>query len=259
MCRSSAIQLLHAAVPLLGVTALLSGCGRQCIVGRGPRRTIQPNVTQFESVLIDSGLIADIKVGDTIDVSIDVYDNLAKFLRVQVVEGTLKLYMTDGVCEGFTPTKATITVPRPLLDAHLFGNGAMTVDEVRRSVVATHGFMKVERLDPTNRVTVDLSGSGSLRILGGNSANVVITHAGSGVVTLDSLTTTTAEIKLSGSGSLTGMTSQICTIDSTGSGSITTTVTESVDGACSDSGKVTIHGGATKRGTCFSSESTQIV
>ncbi len=155
-------------VCIIGVAALLTGCGGSIIIGSGRVATENRSVSNFNAVSLSGFGDLIITQGEIEALTVEVEDNLLPYIRTEVRNGTLSI----GVENRSGPI---IPTPTKLVRYNL------TVKDLQ---------------------AVDLSGAGSIRSASLKSDNLKIGISGAGNVTLDHVEAASLTSILSGAGGL---------------------------------------------------------
>ncbi len=186
-------------IALLPLTALvLAGCG--LTQDAGPQTTQERTISGVQAVDLRTSGDLTILVGDAETLTVTAGSNTLENLTSEVVDGTLVLDSKQTFSNS-GPIEYALTV-RGLDRIALQGSGDVTGSRALSGdgtlVVSGSGSATLTDLDLTS-LTVDLSGSGGIRV-SGTSADSAVDVSGSGDYDGSELTTTTARVEASGSG-----------------------------------------------------------
>jgi hypothetical protein len=195
-------------VACLCTTVIVSGCacngaaGGTAVRGSGNTATEARDVSGFTDVRVaGTGEILVEQTG-TDSLTIEAEDNILPELEATVTDGVLKLGTRPGV--SIRPT-------RPI-------RYQVTVKQLTGVGIAGSGSIRATGVD-TDKLTADISGSGSAR-LDGRADEVGLNVAGSGSYDASRLNAKTVRVTISGSGSATVNATEQLEANISGSGSV---------------------------------------
>jgi len=222
MCKKNYFSVLL----LLAIMLTVAGCNAGLVRGSGDLITETRQVSNFDSIELNGVGEVIITQGGGESLSIETDDNVMKYLKVVVENGTLKL----GFEEGFKPITPTRLV------------FAVGVDDLTSMTISGSGDIEAETLE-TDRLDVTVSGSGDVRIAALTTGDVRTDISGSGEVSLAG-DASAQDVTISGSGKyLSGdLCSESVKMNVSGSGDATVCATETLDTNISGSGSVNYYG-----------------
>lgn len=206
---------------------LLSACGLRAIRGSGDIVTEDRDVSGFDSVEFAGFGRLILTQGNEESLSIEVDDNLLRYIDTDVVGDTLKIDFDDNI------------LLRPTDNSIIF---RLDVIELSSIDISGAGSFEIDELE-TNRLEVTMSGAGKVEIdtLTATSLEVVINGAGdidiSGIVERQ-------EITVSGFGDFNAidLESEDATVNISGAGDVDLWVHEELDITISGAGSVSYYG-----------------
>lgn len=178
--RRMMLKLLVLTLGLFGVPGAcnIAGSGVQ---GSGVTASEVREVPEFTQVQLTGSFEVEVEVGPGDErVRVEADDNIVPLISTAVVGTTLKITARHGFSTD-QPVKVQVAVP-----------GLLGVDH------SGSGSVHVQGID-SERFTVKLQGSGSIRLAGRADA-LVATLEGSGALLATDLVTTSATVDLAGSG-----------------------------------------------------------
>jgi hypothetical protein len=158
--------ILNIFVPLILTLVLLTACGLRVINGSGDVVTEDRDVSGFDSVEFAGFGRLILTQGNNETLSIEVDDNLLRYIDTRVVGDTLKIDFDDNI------------VLRPTDNTILF------------------------RLNVIELSSIDVSGAGTFEIDELEADQLEVTMSGAGKVEIDSLTASFLEVVLTGAGNV---------------------------------------------------------
>ncbi len=237
--RNLIIFLVLVAVFVVG--------GRKChfsipgtgVQGSGPITTETRSVSDFHAIELDMAGDVEFSVGDHYSVVVEAQQNLLPILKIEVKNGKLRLYFDKNVSYSES-VKVRVTAPA-------FDGLAISGSGTIRAMTA----LKTDKLDldvsgsgdvivaqgEFGNVDCDVSGSGGIE-LGGTANSLKADVAGSGEIRSKALTANVLDAAIAGSGTITCTVVQTLTADIAGSGEVLYLGQPTVDADVSGSGKV---------------------
>lgn len=206
--------------------------------GSGDLTTVSPDVSGFTRVaLLGQGEVT-IDVTGTEALSIEVDDNLERYLTVEVVDGGV---LELGSTEPIAPTELRYTITVESLDGvSIDGSGSVVASGVigERFAVDIGGSGSVEAPDvAVEHANVGIDGSGSIE-MSGVARRFDVGIGGSGSLDAGDLIAETATVRVSGSGSASVNVAEELEAIVDGSGSITWTGGAVLDAEVNGSGSI---------------------
>ncbi len=207
--------------------------------GSGASKTEPRAVSDFHA--IDLRLAGDVEfsVSDQYSVEVQAQENLLPLLKTEVEHGKLKIYFSENVSSS---EDVKIRVSGPSFDElTVAGSGeirAMTALKSDKMDVDVSGSGNVYVLQGEfGDLDCGISGSGGIE-LGGTANALEANVSGSGEVDAKTLKTNTLDAQISGSGTVTCHVNQRLKADISGSGEVLYLGEPTVDADVSGSGKV---------------------
>lgn len=209
------------------------------IKGEGPLKTETRDISDFHAVEVAVASDVEVSVADNYFVEVQTHENLLPVLKTKVENGTLRIYFDESVSysEGLK-----IRVSAPAFDRFsLGGSGTIKVITPIRSdrmelEIAGSGDIFIPQ-GTFNTLVTSIAGSGGIE-LGGTADTVKSEIAGSGDVKGKQLTTRELDASIAGSGSVTFDVAETLKVEIAGSGDVFYSGDPTVDADVSGSGKV---------------------
>jgi hypothetical protein len=171
--------------------------------------------------------------------TIEAEDNIIPYLKTEVQNNRLTLYVENGVSLRTTkPINYKLTV-KDLSDLKLTGSGRINIENINTNdlKITTTGSGSVSANTDTNNLEVALSGSGDAKMVGKTESQDV-NMAGSSSYQAEHLQSKEAKVAISGSGSATLDVSDALDARIAGSGSVEYTGDPTVSKQISGSGEL---------------------
>ena len=207
--------------------------------GEGPVVTETRPITGFHAVNMQVSGDVEVSVSETFLVEVQGQGNLLPLLKTEVKDGTLQIYFDQSVSYS-EPLKVRISGPS-FDGLAIGGSGSIRVltplaSEKMELDVAGSGdiYLLQANLQSTSCA---IAGSGTIH-LGGTANDLKSDIAGSGDIKAKDLTVNNLEVGISGSGSVTANVIQTLKADIAGSGGVRYTGQPTVDADISGSGSV---------------------
>ncbi len=190
-------------LPLL-ISLLLSACGMSIVSGSGKIVSSQRTVSGYTRLVFDAPGELTITQNEKEALSIEGDDNLLGYIKTEVENGALRIYVVPGVAvlDATQPIRYTLSVKR-LDGIALDGSGKIKSAKLEAERFAltmngsgdiTLGSLKVDNLD------FYLNGSGSLQFDTLNAQKVTLGMNGSGGVEIEALSADELQATVNGSG-----------------------------------------------------------
>ncbi len=198
MYKTLIIALLAVLMLVTGCTSV-TGIGRTVGSGRPASQDFQ--ITDFDSVDIDSAFNVSLTQGDGYKVTVRTDDNLLRYISVTMEGSTLRIRANDRNIALFSPRiqEAHITMPR-LNGVKLNGASQATMsgfEQVERFVASVNGNSKLSGAVEATDIIVKADGS-SRSDLNGQGTTLNLTANGASRVDLSALSVQKATVRLDG-------------------------------------------------------------
>lgn len=190
------------------------------VKGSGPTRTETRDVNGFHAVELDLAGEVELRVGDY-HVDVQAQDNILPLLKTSVENGALHIYFSESVSHT---ENIKVVITAPAFDAiSLGGSGDINVTTPLQA----------------ENMSVDLGGSGTIRIPQGTFNNLRCAISGSGNIEMAGKTNT-GRFELSGSGEISGKNMEFTELDAdiSGSGTMSANVVQVLKADVSGSGEI---------------------
>jgi putative autotransporter adhesin-like protein len=218
------------------LAALFTGCLANVVIGSGRVTTENRTVSNFDGISLSG--IGDVTItqGDTEALTVEAEDNLMPYLKTEVRNGTLAIFVDNG--NGRTAVSPTKPVRFNL-----------SVKNLNSIDLSGAGGVKSASLK-SDHLTIRISGAGSVNLDHLAATDVTSTLTGAGNVKVVGQVTSQAAV-LSGIGGYVAgdLSSQTARIDITGAGSASVWVRDSLDITISGAGSVNYYGSPRLRQT----------
>lgn len=196
--------------------------------GEGPVQTETRVASGFHAIALDMAGDVEVTVGEQYFVEVQAQQNLLPLLKTVVEDGRLRIFFDQNVSfsEG-----VKVRVSAPAFDAFsIGGSGKITVGSPLN----------------TERLTLDIAGSGDIILPQAEAGEIACIIHGSGGVQLGG-TTNQFDVRISGSGDVRAkdLTAANCKADIGGAGTVTCNVTQTLRADISGSGDVFYTGSPT--------------
>ncbi|NCD69868.1 head GIN domain-containing protein [Mucilaginibacter agri] len=170
------------SVAVLALLCVFSSCQFGCIKGSGNANTETRNLGNFKRIEIQGGFKVHLKQDSSMDVKVTADDNLMKYIRTSISNGTLHIYSKKSLCSK-TDMAINIGVGQlQLIRAEgaieLTGEGKLNVQNIKFDLSGANRITL--DLDAAN-IKTDASGANELH-LSGQAASHTIDMSGSGKV-----------------------------------------------------------------------------
>jgi putative autotransporter adhesin-like protein len=165
----------------------------------------------------------DVKTGANFAVSAEGDPKVLDQLRIEVVEGVLRVGRKDNDGKWFDNDKGAkvhVVMPR-LTTASVHGSGNLNVERAEgdvSAVVAGSGNLVIADLRG-GAADLSVAGSGDLDV-SGTATRLTASIAGSGDLDAQGLTASSAEVSIAGSGDITGVVKGAAAVSIVGSGNV---------------------------------------
>ncbi len=190
------------------------------VQGSGPSKTELRSVRDFHGIDLDIAGDVEVHVGDY-NVEVQAQENLLPLLKTVVENGRLKIYFDESVSYS---ENLKIIVTAPAFDVFTIG-----------------GSGEIRVLSPleSDKMLIDIGGSGDVFLSQGNFNTLRCSISGSGAVELGGKANS-AQVDVSGSGEVRAKNMEFNSIDAqvSGSGSVSANVIQSLKADVSGSGDV---------------------
>lgn len=228
MSKKRILLVLLLCVVMLAVTACNARV--RVIQGSGNVITETRQVSNFDSINLSGSGEVIVTQGGNESLTIETDDNVMKYIKAEVENGTLNLGLVTG-----TQTGANVQSTSRLV----FYVG---VDDLTGLTISGSGNIESDRLE-TDRLEARVGGSGNVRIAELSAGQVIAGISGSGTIGLEG-DATAQDVNISGSGNyLAGdLCSGLVKVNLSGSGNATVCATETLDSSISGSGSVNYYG-----------------
>lgn len=178
--------------------------GAETIRGSGNVTSESRKVSDFNEVELHGIGNLTIQQTDSESLTIRAEDNIIPYLKSEVANNRLTLYIENGVSISATkPINYRLTV-KDLSDLKLRGSGTINVENVNTNdlKITTTGSGNVSASTDTNTLEVILSGAGAAK-MDGKTDSQDVNVSGSGRYQAENVQSKEAKIDISGSGSAT--------------------------------------------------------
>ncbi len=216
-----ALRLAATIAVGLAVVAAAVGCGAVDggVKGSGTAASEARDVESFANVLVKGAADVSISIGDPQSLVVETDDNLLALLETEVSGDTLEVGFRDRASPKVGPAVA-IVVPA-LEGITVDGSAEIEIDEMRGGNVAftINGSAAVHASGTVDRVDVDVSGSGDVRLFELQAEEAEVSISGSGDAELHVRRSLSASVTGSGHVVYEGEPEEVAT-SITGSGTI---------------------------------------
>jgi Putative auto-transporter adhesin, head GIN domain len=228
--------MLLVAVFVLGKRSChFSGFG---VKGTGPVQTETRTVTGFKSISLDASADVEVAIGDY-KVEVEAQQNILPLLKTEVRNGQLNIYFSENVA---SIDKLVVRITAPALESlNLGGSGVIQVvtpiqsDKMEVNIGGS-GEVKIMQGD-FNTLNCSIGGSGDIALAGKtNSGSFGV--SGSGGVQAEKMSFNNLDVQISGSGSIDADIVQTLKASISGSGEVNYTGNPTVESSVSGSGSV---------------------
>ena len=209
------------------------------IRGEGPAKTEIRSVSNFHAIELGVSGDVEVSVAETFFVEVQAQENLLLVLKTEVDNGTLKIYFSENVSYS---DNLKIRVSAPAFDAFsIGGSGTVRVvtpiqsDKMKLEIGGSGDIYLMQ--GEFGSVKTSIAGSGGIE-LGGKANSMESEIAGSGDVKAKALTANELKVSIAGSGSVTCDVVQTLKAEIAGSGDVFYTGAPTVDADVNGSGKV---------------------
>jgi len=195
---------------MLFMTFMGSSCifDYKVIKGKGNFVTETRSITGFTSIELQTGADVGIVKGKTFNVCVSDYENLVKYLSVEVVENRLIIKKDPkSVYLWNSKAKVVVTMPDPLYSLQLSGSGKLDVlsafNDLQLLFLSGSGNIDLLSDCQLNKLEANITGSGNINTTGSCTAQNLSTKiSGSGNIQLSQMKAKTADCSISGSGKM---------------------------------------------------------
>jgi hypothetical protein len=217
------VQLLVCGIFLLSFTAnAQSSSNQEKVKGNGKIVSETRNTADYDAIKVSGSFDVDLVSGKEGNISIKGEENLLPFVKVEVEENTLKIYMKSNT-NIRRSQKIYITVPfEKISELNLSGSGNIqTKNDIKNDKISASlsGSGNFNLSINSNDLDLNLSGSGNVR-LKGNAANFTSKLSGSGDIDASELKSKNVDVNVSGSGNSKVSCNENLTARVSGSGNI---------------------------------------
>lgn len=213
-------------VLLLGIMFTATACNGRFVKGSGDLITEARPASNFDRIALSGSGEVIVTQGGSESLSIETDDNVMKYIKTEVDNGTLKLGFEEGYY-SISPSHLVFHV---------------SVDDLAGLTISGSGDIESEKLD-TSLLDVTVSGSGDIQITDLAASDVKATISGSGEVFLAG-NVELQDLNISGSGKY--FSGDVCSktvkVTISGSGNVTICVLETLNSNISGSGSVNYYG-----------------
>jgi hypothetical protein len=182
----------------------------------------QRDMTEFNKISFATGGYLEIIQDDKQSVALEGTQSEIDQIETKVENGRLRIY-TKNYVNQIGNLKVYITV-KELSDITVAGSGDVVMNSP----------LKTERLN------LEISGSGNIRVFDLSSTKVELQVAGSGNINVKGVSAERIDVNVTGSGDVkaSGLQTKIADVNITGSGSVEVNATESIEGNIVGSGNL---------------------
>jgi len=199
---------IYLSLVLLFVLVLSSSCifDFNVITGKGNIITESRSAKDFSTIELQTSADVEIVKGSTFNVSVSDYENLVKYLNVEVVDNRLIIKKQSKVINLWnSKAKVIVTLPDPLYSIKLAGSGNMkvlsTFNDLQFLLLSGSGNIEVNCNCRLNKLDAQIAGSGNID--GNGSVQELYTKiSGSGNIQFSEMKAKNANCTLSGSGNI---------------------------------------------------------
>jgi hypothetical protein len=187
------------------VSFILSACGLNFVIGSGKIVNEVRSVSNFERVSTSGSIKLFLEQGDHEALKIETDDNLLPYVRSEVNNGLLKIYIDHTGMQCIHPSRQihVYVTAKNISGVELSGSVQMVSDEiVTRAMnidIGGSGEMIIKQLQ-ADTLTARISGSGKCELAGGETVTQKIIISGSGVCDTTKLVSQVVNVTVSGSG-----------------------------------------------------------
>lgn len=178
------------------------------ISGSGSIVTEPRSAKNFTSIELQTAADVEIVKGDTFSVSVSDYENIIRYLTVEVVDNRLIIAKEDYTINLWNSrAKVIVTLPDPLYSLKLSGSGNMKVrsafNDLQFLILSGSGNIELDCNCQLNKLEAQVSGSGNLNATGAATVQDLYTKvSGSGNIRLGQMKAKNANCTVSGSGNM---------------------------------------------------------
>jgi hypothetical protein len=237
---------IFLSATILFMTFLCSSCifDFNVITGKGNVVTETRSAKDFTAIELKTGANMEIVKGNIFNVSVTDYENLVKYLSVEVVDCHLIIKKDPkSVHIWNSKAKVVVTMPDPLYSLQLSGSGNLNVlsafHDLQLLLLSGSGNIGLRSDCQLNKLEANISGSGNINATGNLTVQNLSTRiSGSGNIHLSQMKAKDADCSISGSGKMYLFIVDNLDAHISGSGNIIYSGTPKVNSHISGSGNV---------------------
>jgi len=193
---------------LLSVLVVSTSCifDLNAITGTGNIKTESRSAKDFSTIELQTSADVEIVKGNTFNVSVSDYENLVKYLIVEVVDNRLIIKNQPKTLNLWnSKAKVIVTLPDPLYSIKLAGSGNIKVlsafNDLKFMLVSGSGNIEVNSNCRLIKLEAQIAGSGNID--GNGTVQDLFTKiSGSGNIKFSEMKAKNANCRLSGSGNI---------------------------------------------------------
>ena len=234
------VKMRLQMVLMIGLMFVMSACNTRSVKGSGDIVTETKPVSNFDHIVLSGSGEVIVTQNGSESLTIETDDNVMKYIKVELEDGTLKLGFVEGNY-SISPSRLVFKVNVDNLtglavsgsgniETHILETDALDVN------VSGSGYVQINNLSATD-ITANLSGSGEI-FLTGNVVTQDLNISGSGKYFSGDVCSKSVSVKVIDSGNVT-----VCALETlnsiiSGSGSVNYFGQPSIDSTTSGSGSL---------------------
>jgi hypothetical protein len=216
------VQLLVCSAFLLSITANAQWSSNDKVKGNGKIVSETRNTSDYDGIKVSGSFDVDLVSGKEGNITIKGEENLLSYVKVEVEENTLKIYIQKNT-NIRTNKKIHVTVPfEKISELNLSGSGNIqTKNDIKNDKFSAKlsGSGNFNLAIDSNDLDLNVSGSGNV-LLKGNATNFATKLSGSGDINALDLKSKNVDANVSGSGNTKVSCNENLTARVSGSGNI---------------------------------------
>ncbi|RZJ52063.1 MAG: DUF2807 domain-containing protein [Flavobacterium sp.] len=216
------VQLLVCSAFLLSLTANAQWSSNDKVKGNGKIVSETRNTSDYDGIKVSGSFDVDLVSGKEGNITIKGEENLLSYVKVEVEENTLKIYIQKNTSIR-TNKKIHVTVPfEKISELNLSGSGNIqTKNDIKNDkfTAKLSGSGNFNLAIDSNDIDLNVSGSGNV-LLKGNATNFATKLSGSGDINALDLKSKNVDANVSGSGNTKVSCNENLTARVSGSGNI---------------------------------------